>query len=98
MTDKMKNGLNATLAVFAVVFMGFIATGVGYLVVKGDQTDAYHEKRLKDLEIISYNLGKECVNFIEWQRNTDRTLKEHQKEFMEIWKQVPRGGTIKKTQ
>ena len=88
MTDKMKNSLNATLAVFTVIFLGFIATGVGYLVVKGDRVDAEQDRRLKDLEIISYNIGKECINFMDWQKRTD-------KEIIELWKQTPRVAKIK---
>jgi hypothetical protein len=85
------NGWNA----LNLALLGLIATGVGYLITRTDNKLDDHEKRLNSLGVVSYNLGQNCLNTVEWQKETDRTLKDHEKEFMEIWKVMPRGGTIK---
>lgn len=100
MTDRGKQNWNKILAGFTLTLLTLMASGIGYLVVKGDRVDAEQSKRIGDLEVISYNLGQNCLqNSEQWSKhdaeyNQFKSLT--QQEFMELWKMMPRGAKLNK--
>ncbi len=78
------------------VILGVLMTGVGYLIVQGDVKDKEQDKKLVDLEIVSFNLGQNCLNWTQWRTDHEKDFQQFkqitQEEFLEIWKMMPRSG------
>lgn len=93
MTEKIKDKMTGWLVGFIVILLGWIAGGVGYLIVQNDsRIETNHQKieviegQIQDL----YNISRNLVGAYTEKSTKD---KEQDKEILELWKCAKRSGT-----